>query len=468
MAYDPRFAIAFVASSGEGGAKLHRRALRRARGERRRQRRVPLDGGQLHQVRRAADSANDLPVDSHELIALCAPRPVFISAGSFEVEGGWVDAKGMFLGAAGAGPVYRLLGKKDLGTTEFPPIETALVDGDIAFRQHRGGHTAGPNWPTFLTFAERYIKAPPSDGARGRHPTRPAGGRQKVALTFDDLPVHGALAAGHEPQPTLPGASWRRSRRTRLRRPTASSTPRDWRKRPATRRSCDSGARPGIRWRTTRSRTWTSMRTRRKPSSRTSSPTKRRCGRYMGDEGWRWLRFPYLHEGDTLEKRREVARFLKERGYRVAQVTIELRRLGLQRPLRPVPGEERRRGGRVDEGQLPPSRGHVHPGGQERARLVFGRDIAHVMLLHLGAFRRRHAAELLDLLEKRGFELVTLQEAQSDPAYAIDPDLAIPVRSDMARPRWQPRRASRSRTTVRRHAGAARRRCAADSQVGGL
>jgi len=62
---------------------------------------------------------NDLPVDSHELIALCAPRPVFIGAGATQGDG-WVDAKGMFLAAAGAGPVYKLLGKKDLGTTEFP------------------------------------------------------------------------------------------------------------------------------------------------------------------------------------------------------------------------------------------------------------------------------------------------------------------------------------------------------------
>jgi hypothetical protein len=103
-------------------------------------------------------TANDLPVDSHELIALCAPRPVFISSGSQQLEGGWVDAKGMFLGAVGAGPVYKLLGKKDLGTAVFPPLETALIDGDIAFRQHSGGHTDGPNWPTFLTFASRYIK----------------------------------------------------------------------------------------------------------------------------------------------------------------------------------------------------------------------------------------------------------------------------------------------------------------------
>jgi hypothetical protein len=155
MAYDPRFAIAFVSSSGEGGVKLHRR-----------------NWGEL--VENVAGTSeyhwmagnflkyagplnwNDLPVDSHELVALCAPRPVFISAGATNGDG-WVDAKGMFLAAAGAGPVYRLLGKKDLGTTEFPSIETALTDGDVAFRQHSGGHTPAPNWPTFLLFAERYL-----------------------------------------------------------------------------------------------------------------------------------------------------------------------------------------------------------------------------------------------------------------------------------------------------------------------
>jgi hypothetical protein len=67
----------------------------------------------------------------------------------------------MFLAAAGAGPLYKLLGKKDLGTAEFPAIETELIGGDIAFRQHSGGHTPAPNWPTFLSFASRYIKGPP-------------------------------------------------------------------------------------------------------------------------------------------------------------------------------------------------------------------------------------------------------------------------------------------------------------------
>ena len=161
MAYEPRMAIAFIGSSGEGGAKILRRIF----------------GEQVENVASSSEyhwmagnflkyagplTPNDLPVDAHELIALCAPRPVFVSSGSQQVEGGWVDAKGMFLGAAGAGPVYKLLGKKDLGTAEFPPIETPLIDGDIAFRQHTGGHTTGPNWPTFLTFASRYLHGPSS------------------------------------------------------------------------------------------------------------------------------------------------------------------------------------------------------------------------------------------------------------------------------------------------------------------
>ena len=157
MAYDPRFAIAFVASSGAAGVKLHRRHY----GE---QVENVAGSGEYHwmagnYLKYAGPlTPNDLPVDSHELVALCAPRPVFISVGSLEVEGGWIDAKGMFLAGVAAGPVYELLGRKGLGTSEFPPQETALVDGDVAFRQHAGGHTAGPNWPTFLTFADRYIK----------------------------------------------------------------------------------------------------------------------------------------------------------------------------------------------------------------------------------------------------------------------------------------------------------------------
>ena len=169
MAYDRRFAIAMVASSGAGGVKLHRRNF----GE---MVENVASSGEYHwmagnYLKYAGPlTANDLSVDAHELVALCAPRPVFISVGSLKVEGGWIDAKGQFLATVAAGPVYKLLGKRDLGITEMPLQETPAVEGDLAFRQHAGGHTAGPNWPTFLAFAGRYFKGPatPTTGAAAK------------------------------------------------------------------------------------------------------------------------------------------------------------------------------------------------------------------------------------------------------------------------------------------------------------
>ena len=181
MAYDQRFAIGFIGSSGEGGAKLHRRNFGELVEN--------LTGsGEYHWM--AGNflkyggplTPDDLPVDAHELIALCAPRPTFISYGASTgpgAEGQWVDQRGSFMAAVAAGPVFRLLGKKDLGTSEFPEVETPITDGELAFRQHKGGHTTGPNWPTFLAFADRYIKlkdAPATSGtgdqviACGNHP----------------------------------------------------------------------------------------------------------------------------------------------------------------------------------------------------------------------------------------------------------------------------------------------------------
>jgi hypothetical protein len=188
MAYDERFLTGFISSSGQAGAKLHRRKY----GE------LIENIAALNEYHwmagnylKYAGRWDQLPVDSHELVAMCAPRPVFLSAGkgpdtnpdgtikklnpgdpgvilsrgpveqqAANINDAWVDAKGTFLAGVGAGPVYRLHGKKDLGTTEFPPIETALVSGEIGFRQHAAGHTPGPNWPVFLDFAAKYFNAP--------------------------------------------------------------------------------------------------------------------------------------------------------------------------------------------------------------------------------------------------------------------------------------------------------------------
>ncbi|MGH9742570.1 MAG: hypothetical protein ACRD51_09475, partial [Candidatus Acidiferrum sp.] len=189
MAYDRRFAIGYISSSGAGGAALYRRNFGEQIGN-------VAGTGEYHWM--AGNflkyawplTPSDLPVDSHELIALCAPRPVFISGGAIKGDG-WVDPHGMFLAAAGAGPVYRLLGKKDFGTTVFPPIETPLIDGDIAFRQHTGGHTPGPNWPTFLEFASRYIKGPGIAAGKTEEPTAASDPYELKVSENETLETHG-------------------------------------------------------------------------------------------------------------------------------------------------------------------------------------------------------------------------------------------------------------------------------------
>jgi hypothetical protein len=174
MAYDQRFAIGYISSSGMGGAELYRRywgeTVENVAGA---QEYHWMAGNFLKYA--GPLYPKDLPVDANELVALCAPRPVFIGGGAtngpsgYANDGdGWVDAHGMFLAAVDAGPVYKLLGKKDLGTSTFPPMETPLIDGDLAFRQHSGGHTPAPNWPTFITFASRYLHSHGASVAAGQ------------------------------------------------------------------------------------------------------------------------------------------------------------------------------------------------------------------------------------------------------------------------------------------------------------
>jgi len=155
MAYDPRFATAFVSSSGEGGLKIHRRNY----GEKVEN---VTGSGEYHWM--AGNFIKyggplqwgDLPVDAHELLALCAPRPVFVGSGS--TGDLWVDPKGMFEACVEADPAYRLYGKVGIEPSEFPPIGTGILTGQIAWRQHEKGHTPGPNWPFFLDFAAKYFK----------------------------------------------------------------------------------------------------------------------------------------------------------------------------------------------------------------------------------------------------------------------------------------------------------------------
>jgi hypothetical protein len=190
LVYEPRVLAGFVSSSGEGGAKLWRHLV----GE---QVETIAGPSEYHWmtpnfIRYAGPlTVDDLPADAHQFIALVAPRPIFVSGGEYvEFNGArpgtrwsgesWQDTPGTFMATAGASPVWPLLGAKPLSNTELglvfddvpdpvavlakmPPPLTPLIDGDIAFRQHDGGHTDGPNWPTFIEFVQRYFESPGFD-----------------------------------------------------------------------------------------------------------------------------------------------------------------------------------------------------------------------------------------------------------------------------------------------------------------
>jgi hypothetical protein len=169
MAFEPRFAMVLVGSSGEGGAKLHRRNFGEAVEN--------LTGsGEYHWMAGnflkygAAEStfgsrnAGDLPVDAHELIALCAPRLTFISYGlPARGDANWLDQQGSYMATVAAGPVFRLLGAHDIGekadyhTAKMPPVTTGLLDGELAWRQHDGGHEDRSNMKYFIAWAKQFL-----------------------------------------------------------------------------------------------------------------------------------------------------------------------------------------------------------------------------------------------------------------------------------------------------------------------
>lgn len=176
MALDTRFAVVLIGSSGEGGTKLHRRNWGEAVEN--------LTGaGEYHWMAGnflkygtsdatfGSKTAGDLPVDAHELLALCAPRLTFVSYGIPEKgDAKWLDQQGSYMAAIAAQPVFRLLGVKDLGVStdyhvaKMPAVNAGLLDGQLAWRQHDGGHTDAPNWRYFIPWADKFLHhaAPPA------------------------------------------------------------------------------------------------------------------------------------------------------------------------------------------------------------------------------------------------------------------------------------------------------------------
>jgi hypothetical protein len=174
MAFEPRFAIVLVGSAGEGGSSPYRRNFGEAVEN-------ICWSGQYHwmagnflkygaaESKFGSKNAGDIPVDAHQLIALCAPRPTFISYGIPEKgDALWLDQQGSFMATVAAGEVFRLLAVRDLGVKEdyraarMPPYNTDLLDGVLAWRQHDGGHEDRSNMSHFIRWANPLLKHTPS------------------------------------------------------------------------------------------------------------------------------------------------------------------------------------------------------------------------------------------------------------------------------------------------------------------
>ena len=141
------------------------------------------------------------------------------------------------------------------------------------------------------------------------------------------------------------------------------------------------------------------------------------------DEHWHWLRYPYLHEGETVEKRRTVRAYLQGHGYRVAQVTLDWEDyLWNSAYARCMAKNDTQAIARLKSSYLTVESSYLDL-GRDLAKLVYGHDINHVLLLHLGAFSSTILPDALDLMKKKGFTFVTLEEAESDPVYEGDPDV---------------------------------------------
>jgi peptidoglycan/xylan/chitin deacetylase (PgdA/CDA1 family) len=145
----------------------------------------------------------------------------------------------------------------------------------------------------------------------------------------------------------------------------------------------------------------------------------------MGCRDWHWLRYPFLHEGDTLEKRHAIRKYLADHGYKVAQVTLDYGDYAWNNPYaRCVAKQDTQSIEWLKSSYLQAAKDDIELDRKLSAQL-FGRDIKYVLLMHIGALDSVMLPDLLDLFTKMGFHFVSLKEAQKDPAYQSDPDAAL-------------------------------------------
>jgi peptidoglycan-N-acetylglucosamine deacetylase len=249
---------------------------------------------------------------------------------------------------------------------------------------------------------------------------------QQMAVTFDDLPVHGAMPPGLT-RLEIAQSILKTLKREKLppvygfinggrgeEDPTSLSVLQTWRR---------AGQPLG-------NHTWAHLDLNKESPEEFEAEVLRNepmLRKLMGKGDWHWLRYPFLHEGDTVEKRRAVRAWLSAHGYKIAEVSMDFEDYLWNEPYA-------RCAAKHDE----PSIQKLHDSYlavayqyyavfRELAQLVYGRDVKYVLLMHVGAFDARMLPELLALYRAKGVQFVSLQDALSDPVYREDPDIGEPA-----------------------------------------
>src|SRR5260370_2300524 len=151
----------------------------------------------------------------------------------------------------------------------------------------------------------------------------------------------------------------------------------------------------------------------------------------MHGRDWRWFRYPYLREGDTREKRRAIRSYLAGHKYHIAQVTLDFEDWAWNSPYARCSAKNDSKAIEQLKASYLSTAAEYISFGQQMARMIYGRDIKHVLLLHAGAFDAVMLPQLIDLLKQRGFKLVSLQQAERDPAYRSDPVIDLQRRATL-------------------------------------